>query len=350
MLTTADYDWASLMSGWAYAYGKPTLIGSIKTVPEDFQVTENLAVEPSGEGEHIWLQITKQRQNTDTVAKALARHTNVAYRDVGYSGLKDFNAITQQWFSIYRPKGQAIDWDAFKFSGVTINQITRHNRKIKRGTHQSNYFKILVREIVGDLTEFNDRVIKIIESGVPNYFGEQRFGRNLNNMRQAYALLVKGQRFKDRNLKSILYSASRSWLFNMVVSERVKMKNWDSFYDNEPANLNGSNSVFNAENVQTELARLSSLDIHPTAPMWGKYSQDKVARYIDLHQFELSVMEPFKDLCAGLEKEKLSYQRRPVRMQVDQFSYEQQGGDVVIRFNLLKGQFATSVLRELFKA
>ncbi|MCL4150348.1 UNVERIFIED_CONTAM: hypothetical protein GTU68_066272 [Idotea baltica] len=335
------------MSDWAYAYGKPTLSGDIKSSPDDFEVIENLALEPTGEGEHIVLQITKQRQNTDTVAKALARHANVAYRDVGYSGLKDFNAITQQWFSIYQPKAQPIDWGSFDFAGVQIDQVHRHNRKIKRGTHQSNLFKIKIRNVLGDFAELEQKITQIQKGGVPNYFGEQRFGRNLNNMRQAEALLIKGQRFKDRNLKSILYSAARSWMFNTILSERIKHNNWNSLCTQEPANLNGTNSVFIADNDDSEQIRLTSLDIHPTAPMWGKYKQEKVVQYSELHKFEQSVIGQYSDLCTGLEKANLNYQRRPIRMQVNQLLCTRESGDIVLSFNLLKGQFATSVMREL---
>ena len=343
-----EHDWALEMSQWAYAFNKPIFSGQIKKSPHDFRVTENLAFEPSGHGEHIVLQVTKQCQNTDTVAKALARHAKVAYRDVGYSGLKDFNAVTQQWFSIYYPKTQLIDWAEFEFSGVTIDQVDQHSRKIKRGTHQSNHFQITVRKFAGDSSELKNKIDQIQNHGVPNYFGQQRFGRNLNNMQRAQAMLLKGQRFKDRNLKSILYSAARSWLFNCILSERIKADTWTSLYPHEPVNLNGSNSVFSANNDLGENARLNSLDIHPTAPMWGRYKLDKVSQYPCLHEFEQSVIEPYADLSAGLEKAKLSYQRRALRLQVNQLECRQEGTDVVLSFSLLKGQFATSVLRELF--
>ena len=348
MLASVDHDWALQMSDWAYAYGEPKLTGQIKKSPNDFQVIENLGIVPCGEGEHIWLQITKQRQNTDKVAKALARHASVAYRDVGYSGLKDFNAVTQQWFSIYHPKNQQIDWDLFEFDGVQIDQVHRHTRKIKRGTHQSNDFKIKVCDIEGDASTLDAKIAQIQETGVPNYFGEQRFGRNLNNMHQAQALLVEGQSFKDRNLKSILYSSARSWLFNEILSTRIKNNSWAYLHEQEPANLNGSNSVFNAVIDSSEMDRLSALDIHPTAPMWGRYKDEKVSLYGALHEFEKTTLNHHADLCAGLEKANLSYKRRALRLKVNQFESLHTGNDIVVSFNLMKGQFATSVIRELF--
>lgn len=347
MLVDTSFNWHEQMSAWAFAYGQPTLCGEIKKTPEDFQVIEDLRIEPAGQGEHILLQITKQRQNTDTVAKALARHADVAYRDVGYSGLKDFNAVTQQWFSIYKPKLTAINWDAFDCNGVEINQIHRHNRKIKRGTHRANQFQIRIRNFQGEDGDLSNKIKAIKRQGVPNYFGTQRFGRNCNNMQQAYSLLVKQQTIKNRNLKSIVMSSARSWLFNCIVSERLKTNTWSTLYDGEPANLNGSNSVFNATKDTQQQTRLASLDIHPTAPMWGVYKQDDIAHFSQLHDFECSVVKPYSELSTGLEKSKLSYQRRPIRMEVSQLDYTVEQKDVVLSFSLQKGQYATSVLREL---
>lgn len=312
-------------------------------------MVEDLAVEPKGEGEHIWLQVTKRRQNTETVAKALARHADVAYRDVGYSGLKDFNAVTQQWFSIYQPKAQPIDWSAFDFSGVQIDKISRHVRKIKRGTHKSNHFAIKIRDFTGDLSDFKNRIKLIGEQGVPNYFGVQRFGRDLNNMRQAIALLVKRQKFKDRHLQSMLYSSARSWLFNCVLSERIANDSWARLHPGEPTNLNGTNSLFNAENSVDEEARLAELDIHPTAPMWGKYSKNAERPYPELHQMELAILDRYADLCVGLEKAALDYQRRALRMKIKDLRCDMDGNELLLQFGLQKGQFATSVLRELLR-
>lgn len=349
MVENSEHDWASVMSSWAYAHGQPSASGRIKVLPEDFQVIENMPIEPEGEGEHVWLQLTKQRQNTETVAKALARYANVNYRDVGYSGLKDFNAVTQQWFSIHQTKNKPIDWQAFEFAGVQIDQYRRHSRKIKRGTHKSNLFVIKVRDYVGDVSELENRVQLIQQQGVPNYFGEQRFGRDINNMHKATSLLVNGQTYKDKHLRGILYSSARSWLFNCIVSQRISEDSWTRLYEGEPVNLDGTNSVFKATNGHDEQNRLTEMDIHPTAPLWGKYKKEGVEEYSELHQNEQSVLASYKGLCAGLERSGLNYQRRATRMRVNELCYQHQDDGIEFSFSLRKGQFATSVIRELFQ-
>ena len=91
-------DWALAFSQLAYVDGCPQITGTIKSEPEDFQVVELMGFEPDGHGEHLWLWVRKRQQNTEQVAKALAQHAGVAYRDVSYSGMKDFHAVT--WLSL----------------------------------------------------------------------------------------------------------------------------------------------------------------------------------------------------------------------------------------------------------
>jgi len=342
----AQMDWSASLNNWAYAHGEPTARGCIKITPEDFHVSEYMQVEPTGEGEHVWLHISKTRQNTEQVAKALARHANIAYRDVGYSGLKDFFATTEQWFSVWLPGTTDPDWAAFDLQGVSIKQVCRHTRKIRRGTHKSNRFAIRVRQFAGDFDHLEDKVKQITRYGVPNYFGSQRFGRDASNLPQAVALLVDGQKINNRNLRGIVISSARSWLFNCVVSERLRQNTWNILYDNEPANLDGSGSIFNSQGSD-EQTRLASLDIHPTAPMWGERKQGLTEDYVDLHQFELAVLAPYQALCRGLESSGTAYQRRPVRMVVNDLVMTKSKDSIELNFELQRGQFATSVLREL---
>jgi tRNA pseudouridine13 synthase len=361
-------DWLSKLGSWAYAYGEPEVSGLVKQSPEHFIVTEMMDVEPSGEGEHYWLDITKTRLNTDAVAKSLARFSGVANRDVGYSGMKDFHAVTRQWFSVWRPKGEALDWSRYQFDGVQVNQVVKHSRKIKRGTHKSNHFQIRVlglaiKENAGPekvATLLDKRLSNIQKAGVPNYFGAQRFGRGANNMLQALAMFSGAKRIKDRNLRGILLSSARSWLFNSVVSARVKAATWQTLYLGELANLNGSNSSFSVVDLEAESVRLNALDIHPTAPMWGEKKRaghdelseaDRAERYDqyspELDELEAIAMSDYTALQRGLESARVEYQRRALRLVPIDLTWEHENGDLCLSFELQRGQFATSILREL---
>ena len=349
-LTKPDINWSQALKSLAYAYQKPRVSGELKAVPEDFVVTELMDVVPSGEGEHYWLDISKVKCNTDQVAKQLARFADVAYRDVGYSGLKDFFAHTRQWFSVWKPKGGEPAWNEFKMDGVTINSVAKHSRKIKRGTHRANKFDIVVQNLLGEVASLDDRLNKIKQGGVPNYFGEQRFGRDADNMNQAYDMLVFSKKIKNRNLRSLLLSSARSWMFNAVISARIEQGTWAVLQANEPANLNASNSVFTAQGDEHDQERLAHNDIHPTAPMWGDGVAQSMAQCPELADWEADILKPFNALQSGLESARVDYQRRAIRCVPQGLVWQISENNLALSFELTRGQFATSVLREVVGA
>ncbi len=354
-----DRDWSHMLSKLSYANSVPEVSALIKHCPEDFIVIEQMDVEPSGEGEHIWLDISKVRRNTDAVAKSLARFAGVSNRDVGYSGMKDFNAVTRQWFSVWRPKGEPLDWSSYEFDGVELNRIVNHSRKIKRGTHRSNRFEIRLVNLMSNeqapdpRSALDQRLNTVLERGAPNYFGAQRFGRNAGNMPQALAMFRGNKKVKDRSLRSILLSSARSWLFNSVVSQRVKTDSWQRLFVGEPANLDSTNSVFTVVDASIENERLRALDIHPTAPLWGQGFQPfEESADVDLVNLEDEALAEYSELKSGLETARLDYQRRPLRVIAKglKWQYEQVNDtqlDCILSFELNRGQFATSILREL---
>ena len=341
------FNWNEILTQLSYANGKPEVRGVLKSTPEDFKVTELMDVVPSGEGEHYWLDISKVKCNTEQVAKALARFANVSPRDVGYSGMKDFFAQTRQWFSVWKPKGGEPAWHEFKLDGVTVHQAIKHSRKIKRGTHYANQFTIVIRDLEGDVSQLESRFAKVVEQGVPNYFGPQRFGRNADNMQQALDLFSGVKKVKSRHLKGLLLSSARSWLFNQVVSERVKQDCWQTLFAQEPVNLHATNSFFQSDGSDNETDRLSQFDIHPTAPMWGGRIDSMMSNCQDLLEWEQTVMSPYLCLQEGLEAAKVDYQRRSVRSVAKGFTWSIEGQSLTVSFELIRGQFATSVLREL---
>ncbi len=384
---TEKKPYAERLSNLRYAYGYPDFSGVIKAVPSDFVVVEQLDVEISNQGEHFWLDIRKTGLSSDRVAKALARHSNVAYRDVGYSGMKDVQAVTRQWFSVWMPKQLDFDWSDFAMDDVEVLGVYKHSRKIKRGTHKANYFEIRVTDLSpqseyqnssdgkeNDFGTLQQRLEIIKHQGVPNYFGEQRFGRNANNLARAQGLFARELKIKDRSLKSIVLSSARSFLFNLVVSARIKNGTWQSLFANEPAALDGSNAIFTSGNdAESEVEneqRLQALDIHPTAPLWGKEKSKRDRRNnskndrdasneekaelkanagaaSQLVEFETAVLAQDVELQRGLEQHGLDMQRRALRCVPKDMQYHFEENSLVLKFTLQAGQFATSVLREL---
>jgi tRNA pseudouridine13 synthase len=252
----------------ARAWGDTPASGRLRVAPEDFQVSEIPLLEPEGDGEHIWVLVRKRLQNTADVAGLLARCAGVPLRDVSYAGLKDRQAVTEQWFSVHLPGRTLPDWSAIGSPDVSVLQQARHGRKLRRGALRGNRFRILVRDLVTDPVQLRDRLETIAAEGVPNYFGEQRFGRNGSNLRIAERLFGNPRMRLSRHQRGLALSAARSLLFNAVLSRRVSEGSWNRALPGDAMQLQGSHSYFIATLVDAELQqRVAAHDVHPTGPL-----------------------------------------------------------------------------------
>jgi len=265
--------------------------------------------------------------------------------DVGYAGLKDRHAITKQWFSVRRPTGDGTDWSIFEAEGVRILSVERHNRKLRRGAHRANSFRIALRAsgIDDKHDEITDRVRVLADQGVPNYFGEQRFGRDGGNLELAQAVFA-GRRVK-RDRRSIAISAARSFLFNQILNARVRERTWNKLQAGDVANLNGSGSIFSVDELTDELIdRCIACDVHPTATLWGDGAPRATG---GVAAAELDAVADYELLVEGLKNTRIDASSRALRLVADGLSFE--FGDAVLwlEFSLPKGGFATTLLREL---
>ena len=317
--------------------------GRIKQTVTDFEVTEELGFDCSGDGEHDYLWAEKSGANTNWVARALARHAGVPLKDVGFAGQKDRHALTRQWFSVRRPTAAGTDWQRFEVPGVTILGTNRHQRKLKRGAHSGNAFRIAVRGIAAAVDAIPTRLGMILRQGVPNYFGAQRFGRGGNNLNLAGELFA-GKRLK-RELRSIALSAARSLLFNEILSARIADRTWNRGLAGEALNLDGSAGFFVAGCIDEALQeRLDSMDIHPTGALWGR--GELLCRGTPADR-EREVAAKYPEIAAGLEDVGVSQARRALRLAVRDLRWDIEGDVLRLAFRLVRGSYATSVLREI---
>lgn len=335
---------------WAYQQHKaPQAQADFKQQPADFQVTEVLGFEPEPEdkGQHHWLWIRKEGANTEYVARQLAAHAGIAAKLVSYSGLKDRQAITQQWFSVELNATQTIDWSTFAEPGVSIERHVRSVRKLRRGTHQANDFVIVLRN-VSDPQDVEQRLQYVAQHGVPNYYGEQRFGHQGRNLEKAQAMFA-GKRFKDRNLRSLVLSSARSYLFNQVVSARVEQQLQTQLLLGDVCMLRGSHSFFcwqdEVTRVETE-ARLVANDVQLTAPLWGR---GEPISQLEAREFETLALQPFDEFKDGLERAGLKQERRALLLKPEQLTWQWQETQLTVSLRLPTGTFATSVMRELIR-
>ena len=345
-----------------------------KAKPEDFVVNERLEVDFTGEGEHLWLHIKKSGINTAYLAKLLSEWADIPLRDVGYSGLKDRLALTTQWFSLRLPKKQKPDSD---FAPVDIKEHETvkiiaehwHNKKLNRGTHNANQFVITLRDIefakdqtLGDKSSVEQHLQTISKTGVPNYFGPQRFGFGGNNIREALNLFARPLKSTSsakkknkrksavREQNSMELSAARSLIFNQILAARVQDGSWNTGLNGEVFNLNGSGSIFASEHMDETLqARVASGDIHPTAVMWGTGNNKVAGEAAELENTVVQQDALLAALATGLEQREVKAQRRALRLPVEDLSWrwaDEQDGEqtLVLSFTLTTGSFATSVL------
>lgn len=330
---------------WPYVYGGPSGTGKIRSLPEDFIVKENLSFEPSGAGEHAFLQIEKKGENTEYVARQLSRFANVRQRDVSYAGLKDRYAVTTQWFSVWLPGKADPDWTLFESDSIKVLQAVRHARKLKRGVLSGNSFKLIVRDWQGDQAKTIRQLEQIKVNGIANYFGSQRFGNEGQNVSKALAMF-EGAKVGGREQRSIYLSAARSYLFNLILADRVTEHNWDQALSGDTYQFDLSHSCFQSDRPDAEITRrLAEKEIHPTGVLWGRGNADVS---VDALAIEQAVIDTHPQLAQGLMASDVDRDRRALRVNVQDIRW-QFIDDAVLElcFTLPAGSYATSVLREV---
>lgn len=321
------------------AHGAPVCRAQLRAQPEDFQVEELLPDDFSftGSGEHLCLRIRKRGENTRWVARQLAASVGVAELDVGYCGLKDRRALTTQWFSVPTAATTAPDLGPLD---AEVLELQRHRTKLRRGEHAGNRFLISLRDVQGERDAIDQRLASIAR-GVPNYFGAQRFGIDGGNLAAADRLLQQfgserdarhdgrnrggrkskgrknGARIGDDPRNGIYLSAARSWLFNLVLAERVRTGCWQQCLVGESV---------------------------PEGPLWGRGRPASVAA---VAAFEQGVLGAWQHWQHPLEHVGLTQERRALVLQPRAFHWRWDGADLTLGFELERGAFATAVLLEL---
>ena len=333
---------------FAHAYPLLDASADFKRTPQDFIVVEELPFELSGEGEHAWLQVRKSNSNTDWVAARIAEYARVKKHDVGYAGLKDRFAVTTQWFSVYLPGRNDVDWEGLDIDDVEILQINRHQRKLQRGGLKKNRFAVRLRAVEcgadGSIEQVCARCELIRAQGVPNYYGEQRFGHNLRNLVDAEQMFSQPRKRLSRHKRSLYLSAARSWLFNAILSERVRAGTWNSRIGGDVFMLDGRSACFRDDGSADLDQRLLHGEIHLSAVLWG---QGETMATEECEAIESAVIDRYPLFRQGLIDARVDQQRRSLRLSVKDIDCRAEDDDLVLTFSLQAGSYATMVLREL---
>ena len=327
----------------------PGIGGIIKSTPEHFQVEEILPYAPSGEGEHVFVTLRRKGWNTADVARGLAEPFNLKIPDVGWGGRKDKHAVTTQTFSLLLPQALALDEIASKLKDLPFDflGIKRHGNKIKTGHVAGNRFDIVVTEIHADGFARAAAIADCLKDrGLPNYYGEQRFGYQMGNIDQAAAILTAGRKVRGRK-NTFLISALQSALFNYWLRMRIDNGQYETILPGDIAKKTDTGGMFLVEDVQEAAQRFANREIVYTGPIFG-HKMKRAAKAAGaaedrvLEQFGLS-LPAFKPLRAGGS-------RRAARLYLDDLTIEPVREGLRLSFTLPSGAYATTVLREFTKA
>ena len=320
----------------------PKQTALLKAECADFVVKEQLGYDMSGDGEFVAVKVRKTDCNTLFVGEQLAKFAGISARNMSYAGLKDRKAVTEQWFSLQMPGQPTPDFSQFSLEGVEILDVTRHQRKIRIGSLQGNHFEILLRN-AEETDELKVRLDFLAKNGFPNYFTEQRFGRDGNNLTQALRWANGEIKVKDRNKRSFYLSAARSEIFNLILSKRMELDLAQQILLGDVLQLNGSHSWFvvdESEDLAQLQQRLAQQDVLLTAPLIGE--EDKSA--VD---FENEIFAQHQALFALMRQERMKAARRPILMQPQQFQWQFEPNGLRLQFALPAGSYATALIREL---
>ncbi len=313
----------------------PGVGGKIRERPEDFLVDEQPLYQPAGSGEHIYMLLEKRNLTTFDLFDIVRKHFGVDRKAIGYAGLKDRIAITRQVISVHVPGKKIEDFPQLVHERVNVLWADYHTNKLRQGHLAGNRFSIRIRGVNPLDVRTVQRVLERLEKlGVPNRFGEQRFGAACNNHLVGRALVamdfeeatrallgpLPGGTFNiaarehfaagrlaeamdeyppackaERRVLMALYrganaatamrqidepsarymlSAFQSAVFNRVLDQRLATGTLGSLAAGDLAMKHENRAVFAVDEAvasdPTTAERLAKLEISPSGPMWGE--------------------------------------------------------------------------------
>ncbi len=321
----------------------PGLGGHIGPEPEDFRVVEIPAYTPSGEGHHFYVQIEKRGLSTGVVRDALARAAKVKPMDVGFAGRKDTQAVTQQWFSLpvapVMPEGPEFA-DRLRFLGEPV----KHANKLRLGHLKGNTFVIRLRDLPADAADRWPALRDALNAGFPNYYGEQRFGRDARNLPDALSFLENPRR-RVRD-PEFLASVVQSAVFNTWLGARVLAGTLHRAIAGDVLRKRETGGLFVCEDPEVDTPRVTSGEVDPTGPMPGAKTFAADAEEATLEAAALATLNLSEIGLATLHRFAPGT-RRPARVLPQDLALDIDGDTAEIRFTLPAGCFATVLLGEL---
>ncbi len=316
--------------------------GEIKEKPEHFKVTEVPLYNPSGEGNHLYINITKKNLTSINVKDKISKIFNVNKRNIGMAGMKDKNAVATQTFSVDIQNVKDIDKKIRKLEvEVKVNWYKKHRNKLRRGHLLGNKFEIVISKIKNNAIKDVKNILKQLENGIPNYYGKQRFGKKKDNHLQGLKIIQGKLNVNRKWLRRFLISSYQSYLCNLYLKKRIEKKLFYKILKGDIAKKHSTGGLFLVEDVGEEQERFNNKEISFTCPIYGKnmWEGEGVAGGLE---------REVKKNSKG-EKIPLSGSRRLGRFFLKDLEIKKHKEGILLRFQIPKGSYATVVLREILK-
>ena len=321
--------------------------GSIRATPDDFDVEEVPAYAPSGQGEHLFLLVEKVGLDTPEAAFRVASALGLHLAHVSWAGLKDRVARTRQWLCVPARAESALAALA-PTPELRILSHARHGNKLRVGHLRGNRFRI--RIVDAERPEAAAAVMeRLVAEGLPNAFGEQRFGRGDTALRGS--TLVRGERLPHRPSafeRKLYVSAYQALLFNRMLERRLGDGTLRRALAGDVMRRSDSGGLFVCRQPAVDQPRLERGEIVPTGPIFGWKMQRPEGEVDAAEQAVLAAeqlgLDSFRRLGSIAEGT-----RRPFSVPVAEASWSIERSTVELAFTLPAGSYATVLLDEVMK-
>ncbi len=332
----------------------PGVGGHIRQQPEDFVVEEVPAYAPIGKGEHTYIRVEKRGLSTFALVQQLAEELGVRRRDIGYAGLKDTWAVTRQTLSVWNvPPARA---EALTLENARVLWARRHTNKLRTGHLRGNRFTLRIRDVHPEAEARAAPILEMLAArGVPNGYGEQRFGNRGDNHWTGWALVrhdrpaleARGVAHLSYRKRRFFVSAFQSALFNRYLAERMAQGTMDDLLHGDLAKKHDTGGIFTVEDVAVERPRIPAWEISATGPLYGyKMMEPKY----EAAALEATLLRRYELTPDDFAPVKAPGTRRHLRYRPEDLEWRIEDEGLIVSFFAPSGSYATLLLRELMKS
>jgi tRNA pseudouridine13 synthase len=330
----------------------PGIGGRIRTEPEDFRVEERPLYLPCGDGEHLYIRVTKRLLSTPDLVRRISSTVGVKTQGIGAAGLKDARAVTTQVLSLHGVTPDRLARLKVGDQILAVEVLGRHRNRLRPGHHAGNRFQLVIRDVAAHATETVPAVLDVLlRRGVPNYFGPQRQGKTGQNHQVGAALMNDASRraHMSRAKRMWYINSYQSYLFNQILGRRID--SLDRVWTGDWAMKMDNGACFLVEDGEAEQPRADRFEISPTGLLFGSRVSWATGKAGEIEQGVVTEQGSTPEgLIEAAKVCGFRGERRSLRISLTDLDWSLEGSALTLSFALPPGAYATSVLREVMKA